>query len=67
MDQNDVRTSEEDSQGAINEICCLLEDGIRCYRQAGNVSDNNEICNSDRQIKLQLVAIVCTEILTYIY
>ncbi|XP_074649803.1 histone deacetylase complex subunit SAP30L-A-like [Tubulanus polymorphus] len=47
-------STEEDSRGPQDQICCLLESGTRCVRLAGNASYSKRIQKIVLQRKLKL-------------
>lgn len=58
-DKMDISTngvsSDEDETTAQNEICCLIEDGNKCRRPAGNASFSKRIQKTvQRKLKLSL-------------
>ncbi len=46
--------SEEDSRGGHDQICCLVDDGHRCARLAGNASYSKRIQKTVQQRRLKL-------------
>ena len=46
--------SEEDSRGGHDQICCLVDDGERCTRPAGNASYSKRIQKTVQQRRLKL-------------
>ncbi|XP_070197590.1 histone deacetylase complex subunit SAP30 homolog isoform X2 [Littorina saxatilis] len=48
-------TSEDDSRGGHDQVCCLLDGGDRCQNQAGNASYSKRIQKTVQQRKLKLV------------
>lgn len=48
-------TSEEDSRGGHDQVCCLVDDGKRCTNPAGNASYSKRIQKTVAQRKLKLV------------
>lgn len=59
---NGFSTGEEDSRGNSDQICCLVDDGDRCRRPAGNASYSKRIQKTValRRLKLNIDAQVCT-------
>ncbi|XP_011311380.1 histone deacetylase complex subunit SAP30 homolog [Fopius arisanus] len=53
---NGFSTGEEDSRGAADQICCLVDDGERCTRAAGNASYSKRISKTVTQRRLKLNA-----------
>ncbi|GAB0095947.1 Histone deacetylase complex subunit SAP30 homolog [Sergentomyia squamirostris] len=51
---NGFSTGEEDSRGPADQICCLVDDGERCSRVAGNASYNKRIQKTVTQRRLKL-------------
>ncbi|CAB0034876.1 unnamed protein product [Trichogramma brassicae] len=51
---NGFSTGEEDSRGAADQICCLVDDGSRCTRVAGNASYSKRIQKTVTQRRLKL-------------
>ena len=51
---NGFSTGEEDSRGAADQICCLVDEGTRCTRPAGNASYSKRIQKTVTQRKLKL-------------
>ena len=51
---NGFSTGEEDSRGAADQICCLMDDGDRCSRVAGNASYSKRIQKTVTQRRLKL-------------
>lgn len=47
-------STEEETPGCHNQICCLLDDGDRCTQPAGNASYNKRIQKTVAQKKLKL-------------
>lgn len=77
---NGFSTGEEDSRGAADQICCLVDEGERCTRPAGNASYSKRIQKTvtQRRLKLNLDQVVrlfitescvknCSEIFLKIY
>lgn len=54
MTMNGFSTGEDDSRGAADQICCLVDDGDRCKRLAGNASYSKRIQKTVTQRKLKL-------------
>ncbi|KFB37175.1 histone deacetylase complex subunit SAP30 homolog [Anopheles ziemanni] len=54
MNNNGFSTGEEDSRGPVDQICCLLDDGERCRKQAGNASYSKRIQKTVTQRRLKL-------------
>ncbi|OWF51164.1 Histone deacetylase complex subunit SAP30L [Mizuhopecten yessoensis] len=48
-------STEEDSRGGHDQICCLFDAGERCTNQAGNASYSKRIQKTVQQRKLKLV------------
>lgn len=57
---NGFSTGEEDSRGAADQICCLVDEGERCTRPAGNASYSKRIQKTvtQRRLKLNLDPVV---------
>lgn len=57
---NGFSTGEEDSRGAADQICCLVDEGERCTRPAGNASYSKRIQKTvtQRRLKLNLDQVV---------
>lgn len=51
---NGFSTGEEDSRGAADQICCLVDEGVRCTRPAGNASYSKRIQKTVTQRRLKL-------------
>ncbi|KAI4497498.1 hypothetical protein M0802_007509 [Mischocyttarus mexicanus] len=51
---NGFSTGEEDSRGATDQICCLVDEGERCSRPAGNASYSKQIQKTVTQRRLKL-------------
>lgn len=53
---NGFSTGEEDSRGAADQVCCLVDEGDRCSRAAGNASYSKRIQKTvtGRRLKLNL-------------
>lgn len=51
---NGFSTGEEDSRGAADQICCLIDEGERCSRPAGNASYSKRIQKTVTQRRLKL-------------
>lgn len=51
---NGFSTGEEDSRGNSDQICCLVDDGERCRRPAGNAAYSKRIQNTVAQRRLKL-------------
>ncbi|XP_044007326.1 histone deacetylase complex subunit SAP30 homolog isoform X2 [Aphidius gifuensis] len=51
---NGFSTGEEDSRGAADQVCCLVDDGERCLRAAGNASYSKRIQKTVTQRRLKL-------------
>ncbi|XP_058806853.1 histone deacetylase complex subunit SAP30 homolog [Phymastichus coffea] len=51
---NGFSTGEEDSRGAADQICSLVDEGVRCARQAGNASYSKRIQKTVTQRRLKL-------------
>lgn len=48
-------TSEEDSRGGHDQVCCLIDNGERCQNHAGNASYSKRIQKTVQQRKLKLI------------
>lgn len=48
-------TSEDDSRGGHDQVCCLVDNNERCQNQAGNASYSKRIQKTVQQRKLKLV------------
>lgn len=57
---NGFSTGEEDSRGAPDQVCCLVDEGDRCPRPAGNASYSKRIQKTvtQRRLRLHLDAMV---------
>lgn len=57
---NGFSTGEEDSRGAADQICCLVDEGERCNQSAGNASYSKRIQKTvtQRRLKLNLDPVV---------
>ena len=51
---NGFSTGEDDSRGASDQICCLVDDNERCKRPAGNASYSKRIQKTVTQRRLKL-------------
>nr|CAH7729017.1 unnamed protein product [Callosobruchus chinensis]CAI5823513.1 unnamed protein product [Callosobruchus analis] len=51
---NGFSTGEEDSRGPTDQICCLIENGDRCAKPAGNASYSKRIQKTVTQRRLNL-------------
>ncbi|KAK6625830.1 hypothetical protein RUM43_006129 [Polyplax serrata] len=51
---NGFSTGEDDSRGATDQICCLVDDNERCKRPAGNASYSKRIQKTVTQRRLKL-------------
>lgn len=51
---NGFSTGEEDSRGNSDQICCLVDDGERCRRPAGNAAYSKRIQKTVAQRRLKL-------------
>ena len=51
---NGFSTGEDDSRGSHDQICCLVENGRRCMKPAGNASYSKRIQKTVQQRKLKL-------------
>uniref|UniRef100_A0A1B6KEJ9 Histone deacetylase complex subunit SAP30 homolog n=1 Tax=Graphocephala atropunctata TaxID=36148 RepID=A0A1B6KEJ9_9HEMI len=51
---NGFSTGEEDSRGPPDQVCCLVDDGLRCHRPAGNASYSKRIQKTVTQRRLKL-------------
>lgn len=60
---NGFSAGEEDSRGAPDQVCCLVDDGFRCHRPAGNASYSKRIQKTvtQRRLKLRLDLVVSVE------
>ncbi|XP_064608469.1 histone deacetylase complex subunit SAP30 homolog [Liolophura sinensis] len=47
-------STEEDSRGGYDQICCLIDNGSHCIRQAGNASYSKRIQKTVQQRNLKL-------------
>jgi len=47
-------STEEETPGSHNQVCCLLDEGERCTQSAGNASYNKRIQKTVAQKKLKL-------------
>lgn len=54
MAMNGFSTGEEDSRGAADQICCLVDENVRCTRPAGNASYSKRIQKTVTQRRLKL-------------
>lgn len=65
---NGFSTGEEDSRGAADQICCLVDEGERCTRPAGNASYSKRIQKTvtQRRLKLNLDPVVRLMITNYV-
>lgn len=54
MTMNGFSTGEDDSRGASDQICCLVDDNERCKRPAGNASYSKRIQKTVTQRRLKL-------------
>ncbi|XP_059157759.1 histone deacetylase complex subunit SAP30 homolog [Physella acuta] len=45
-------STEDDSRSSHDQICCLIDSGEKCQRQAGNASYSKRIQNQARKLKL---------------
>jgi len=59
MNPNELTPGKEYSQGPINNICCLQDNGVKCQQQAGNASYSKRIRKIVEQLNLHLDAVVC--------
>lgn len=59
---NGFSAGEEDSRGPPEQVCCLVDDGFRCHRPAGNASYSKRIQKTvtQRRLKLHLDLVVCS-------
>lgn len=48
-------TSEDDSRGGHDQVCCLVDNSERCQNQAGNASYSKRIQKTVQQRKLKLI------------
>lgn len=57
---NGLSAGEEDSHGPPDQVCCLVDDGFRCHRLAGNASYSQRIQKTvtQRRLKLHLDLVV---------
>ncbi|XP_075234897.1 SIN3-associated polypeptide 30 [Lycorma delicatula] len=53
-DVNGFSTGEEDSRGPPEQTCCLVDDGYRCLRPAGNACYSKRIQKTVTQRRLKL-------------
>ncbi|CAH2002419.1 unnamed protein product [Acanthoscelides obtectus] len=51
---NGFSTGEEDSRGPTDQICCLIENGERCAKPAGNASYSKRVQKTVTQRRLNL-------------
>lgn len=51
---NGFSTGEEDSRGPTDQICCLIDNGERCSKPAGNASYSKRIQKTVTQRRLNL-------------
>ncbi|KAK3929893.1 Histone deacetylase complex subunit SAP30-like protein [Frankliniella fusca] len=51
---NGFSTGEEDSRGAPDQVCCLVDENERCQRPAGNASYSKRIQKTVTQRRLRL-------------
>lgn len=51
---NGYRSEHEEQSSTVGQICCLVEDGERCKRPAGNASYSKRIQKTVSQRKLKL-------------
>lgn len=51
---NGFSTGEEDSRGAADQICCLVDEGERCTRPTSNASYSKRIQKTVTQRRLKL-------------
>lgn len=51
---NGFSTGEEDSRGPPDQVCCLVDDAVRCTRPAGNASYSKRIQKTVTQKRLKL-------------
>lgn len=65
---NGFSTGEEDSRGAADQICCLVDEGERCTRPAGNASYSKRIQKTvtQRRLKLNLDPVVRLMTINYV-
>ena len=54
LEMNGYRSEQEEASSSVRQICCLVEDGERCKRQAGNASYSKRIQKTVSQRKLKL-------------
>ncbi|XP_030766559.1 histone deacetylase complex subunit SAP30 homolog [Sitophilus oryzae] len=52
---NGFSTGEEDSRGPTDQICCLIDNGERCIKAAGNASYSKRIQKTVTQRRLNLL------------
>ncbi|GFO09202.1 histone deacetylase complex subunit sap30 homolog [Plakobranchus ocellatus] len=45
-------STEDDSRSGHDQVCCLIDSGEKCQRQAGNASYSKRIQNQARKLKL---------------
>ena len=46
--------SEDDTRSGHDQVCCLVDDGLRCTRSAGNASYSKRIQKTVQQRRLKL-------------
>lgn len=51
---NGFSSGEEDSRGPTDQICCLIDNGDRCTKPAGNASYSKRIQKTAAQRRLNL-------------
>ncbi|XP_022910321.1 histone deacetylase complex subunit SAP30 homolog [Onthophagus taurus] len=51
---NGFSTGEEDSRGPADQVCCLVDVGIRCSKPAGNASYSKRIQKAVRKLQLSI-------------
>lgn len=54
LQMNGFSTGEEDSRGPTDQICCLIDNGDRCTKPAGNASYSKRIQKTVTQRRLSL-------------
>lgn len=69
---NGFSTGEEDSRGPTDQICCLIDNGDRCSKPAGNASYSKRIQKTVTQRRLNLnidnsVSTVCFVVILIIW
>lgn len=56
MNNGGFSSAEEDSRGPTDQICCLIDDNVRCKNAAGNASYSKRIQKTvtSRRLKLNI-------------